>query len=110
MLGAAHLSDLLESYRGSYIKSLAAYNAGGGRVRQWSEKFGDPNRSDIDAIDWVERIPFTETRRYVQKILTTMQVYRARLEGADNALQIVGDLNRGKSARLPTTMTVGSSN
>ena len=110
MLGAAHLSDLLESYSGSYIKSLAAYNAGGGRVREWTEKFGDPNASDVDAIDWVERIPFTETRKYVQKIITTMQVYRARLEGSQNALQIVDDLNRGKSSVAPTSMTVGASN
>jgi soluble lytic murein transglycosylase len=96
MLGAAHLSDLLDKFSGSYVKSLAAYNAGGGRVRQWAEQFGDPNAPDIDTIDWVERIPFTETRQYVKKIITTVQVYRARLEGPDSALRIVNDLNRGK--------------
>jgi len=97
MLGAAHFRDLLDKFSGSYIKSLAAYNAGGGRVRQWAAQFGDPNAPDVDAIDWVERIPFTETRQYVKKIITTVQVYRARLEGPDHALRIVNDLNRGKS-------------
>ncbi len=113
MLGAAHLSDLLGIFSGSYIKSLAAYNAGGGRVREWTEKFGDPNAPGVDSIDWVERIPFTETREYVQKIIMTMQVYRARLEGPDRALRIMADINRGKStkgAEGPSTVTVEASN
>ena len=96
MLGVAHLGDLLASYNGSYIMTLVAYNAGGGRVRDWIEDFGDPRGSTVDAIDWVERIPFTETRNYVKKILTSVQIFRARLNGPEEALQLLDDLNRGR--------------
>ncbi len=94
MLGVAHLRDLLDSYQGSYILSLVAYNAGGGRVKEWIEQAGDPRDPGIDPIDWVERVPFTETRHYIQKILTTVQIFRSRLEGAENALRLIEDLNR----------------
>lgn len=97
MLGAAHLGDLLADYNGSYILTLVAYNAGGGRVRKWTEEFGDPRSKDIDAIDWVERIPFTETRNYVKKILNGVQIFRSRLNGPKDALRLVEDLNRGQS-------------
>jgi len=96
MLGVAHLGDLLASYNGSYIMTLVAYNAGGGRVKNWVKDFGDPRESAVDAIDWVERIPFTETRNYVKKILTSVQIYRARLNDPKEALQLLNDLNRGR--------------
>ena len=96
MLGVAHLGDLLASYNGSYIMTLVAYNAGGGRVKNWVKDFGDPRGSAVDAIDWVERIPFTETRNYVKKILTSVQIYRARLNDPKEALQLLNDLNRGR--------------
>lgn len=94
MLGVAHLSDLIDSYDGSYILTLVAYNAGGGRVTDWTRQFGDPRDPRNDPIDWVERIPFTETREYVQKILTTVQIYRSRIQGPSKALRLVQDLNR----------------
>ena len=99
MLGVAHLGDLLEDYNDSYILTLVAYNAGGGRVRNWTKEFGDPRTADVDAIDWVERIPFTETRNYVKKILTGVQIFRARLQGNSGALRLTEDLNRGKTAQ-----------
>ncbi len=77
--------------------ALAAYNAGGGRVAEWMEIFGDPRDPDVDPIDWIERIPFTETRRYVMKIMESLQLYRSRLNGPDGALQLVQDLNRGRT-------------
>ncbi|ACK49819.1 Lytic transglycosylase catalytic [Methylocella silvestris BL2] len=77
-LGAAHLGDLLAASRGSYILTFAAYNAGGGRVKQWLDAYGDPRKPGVDPIDWVERIPFTETRNYVQRVLENATVYRAR--------------------------------
>jgi len=95
MLGVAHLGDLLADYNGSYILTLVAYNAGGGRVRNWTKEFGDPRAKDVDAIDWVERIPFTETRNYVKKILNSIQIFRSRLNGPKEALRLVEDLNRG---------------
>ncbi len=97
MLGVAHLGDLINSYRGSYILTLVAYNAGGGRVRDWTREFGDPRRPDVDAIDWVERVPFTETRNYIKKVLTGVQIFRARLNGSERALRLWEDLNRGHS-------------
>jgi soluble lytic murein transglycosylase len=95
-LGEAHLRDLIDSYRGSYFLSLAAYNAGGGRVAEWIKLFGDPRNPDVDPVDWIERIPFTETRQYVIKIMETLQLYRSRLAGPKQALQLVQDLNRGR--------------
>jgi soluble lytic murein transglycosylase len=105
-LGEAHLRDLIDSYNGSYFLSLAAYNAGGGRVAQWIKQFGDPRDPSVDPVDWIERIPFTETRQYVIKIMETLQLYRSRLSGPNQALQLLQDLNRGrrlpKSAELAT--------
>jgi peptidoglycan lytic transglycosylase len=105
-LGEAHLSQLIDSYGGSYFLSLAAYNAGGGRVADWIKEFGDPRDPNVDPIDWIERIPFTETRNYVQKIMETLQLYRSRLEGPKDALQLVQDLNRGK--RFPRNAEVSA--
>ena len=96
-MGAAELGDVLESYRGSYILSFVAYNAGRGRVKQWIEKYGDPRDPNVDPIDWVERIPFSETRNYVQRVLENMQVYRAQL-GIGSRLMIEADLRRGAAA------------
>ena len=102
MLGVAHLGDLINSYRGSYILTLVAYNAGGGRVRDWTREFGDPRHPDVDPIDWVERVPFTETRNYIKKIMTGLQIFRARLNGSGPcALQLWDDLNRGHSKVSP---------
>ena len=95
MLGHAHLSDLIREYRGSYILTLCAYNAGGPRVSQWIKAFGDPRSATIDPIDWVERIPFKETRQYVKKILASTQIYRARFENPATAMRLRDDLYRG---------------
>ena len=94
-IGAAELGDALETYRGSYILTFAAYNAGRGRVREWIERYGDPRDPGVDPIDWVERIPFSETRNYVQRILENMQVYRVRFGGSREA-----DDRSGSSPRL----------
>ncbi len=96
-LGAAELGTLIEDYRGSYILTFAAYNAGRGSVKKWLARYGDPRDPSVDAIDWVERIPFSETRNYVQRIMENVQVYRARF-GGGNRLQIDADLRRGVAA------------
>ena len=93
-LGAAELGGLIEDYRGSYIMTFAAYNAGRGSVKKWIERYGDPRDPKVDAVDWVELIPFSETRNYVQRIMENLQVYRARF-GGGTRLQIEADLHRG---------------
>lgn len=93
-LGQAHLGELMEDWRGSYVLAFASYNAGGGNVKKWIDAYGDPRRGDVDVIDWVERIPFTETRNYVQRVMENLQVYRSRLDSR-SALLIDGDLHRG---------------
>jgi soluble lytic murein transglycosylase len=93
-MGAAELSALLVDYRGSYIMTFAGYNAGRGRVQEWVARFGDPRDKRVDPIDWVERIPFSETRNYVQRVMENMQVYRVRF-GASTRATIEADLRRG---------------
>ena len=96
-IGTAELGDRLQDYRGSYILTFCAYNAGPGRVRQWISRYGDPRDADADPIDWVERIPIAETRNYVQRVIENMQVYRAQF-GTGARLMIEADLRRGGAA------------
>ncbi|MCA1438914.1 lytic transglycosylase domain-containing protein [Ensifer sp. IC4062] len=93
-LGAHYLGEQISSFGGSYILTFIAYNAGPGRVPQWLERYGDPRGKPIDdVVDWIERIPFQETRNYVQRVMENYQVYKARLgEPAD----IVSDLRTGR--------------
>ncbi len=85
-MGAAELSALLKEYRGCHIMAFAGYNAGRGRVKEWVSKYGDPRDPKVDAIDWVERIPLSETRNYVQRVAENLQVYRVRFDGAAQAM------------------------
>ena len=93
-MGAAHLNDLLKEWRGSYILTFAAYNAGSPNVKKWIAAYGDPRDPEVDAVDWVERIPFSETRNYVQRVMENLQVYRERLNQR-TAYLIDYDLKRG---------------
>ncbi len=76
MLGATYLRNLIREKSGSIVLALAAYNGGPGNVRKWVDRLGNPDHPDVDAIDWIESIPFHETRNYVQRVIETMQVYR----------------------------------
>jgi soluble lytic murein transglycosylase len=93
-MGAAELSMLLTTYNGSYPLTFAGYNAGRGRVKQWIAAYGDPRDPSVDPVDWVERIPISETRNYVQRIMENLQVYRARF-GGSHSVTIEADLKRG---------------
>lgn len=89
--GAAELRSLLDNYQNNYILTFAGYNAGRGNVAKWIAAYGDPRDPSVDPIDWVERIPFSETRNYVQRVMENAQIYKARF-GSRNTLQIEADL------------------
>jgi soluble lytic murein transglycosylase len=93
MLGSSYLSQMIGNYGGSYVLAIAAYNAGPGRVREWLEGNGDP-RHGVDPVDWIELIPISETRNYVQRVLENTSVYRARLSGGDAQVHLAEDLRR----------------
>jgi len=95
-IGSAYIGDRHDEFGGSYIMTFAGFNAGPGRVRQWVRQFGDPRSKEIDPIDWVERIPFKETRNYVQKVLANVQIYRARLSDGQSEIKTYQDLHRGR--------------
>jgi soluble lytic murein transglycosylase len=79
-MGAAELSALLSEYKGNHIMTFAGYNAGRGRVRDWIKAYGDPRDPKVDPVDWVERIPLSETRNYVQRVIENLAVYRVRFD------------------------------
>ena len=86
-LSTAYLRRLLDRFDDSYVLALAAYNAGPTRARQWMRKFGDPRTMGSDAVDWTERIPFYETRIYVQNVMSNLMVYRARMANTQTIAQ-----------------------
>ncbi|MDO8287901.1 MAG: lytic transglycosylase domain-containing protein [Parvibaculum sp.] len=102
MLGSAHLGDLIEGYDGSYIMSIAAYNAGASRVSEWRGDYGDPRSTIIDPIDWIENIPFSETRNYVQRVIENMEVYRTQLSTTPQKIRISDDIRRNTGAPIST--------
>jgi soluble lytic murein transglycosylase len=95
-LGSAHLADLVDDFGGSYVLAIAAYNAGPTNARNWISDWGDPRSRSVDVVDWIELIPFSETRNYVQRVTENLQVYRHRLAGTPTPIQIERDLQRGR--------------
>lgn len=97
LLGSTYLHGRIGEFSGSYIMAIAGYNAGPNRVRSWIETYGDPRTSAVDPIDWIELIPFSETRNYVQRVLEGTELYRVRLGQAPSNSAILVDLARGGS-------------
>ena len=93
-IGRTYLAGLIDDYNGSYVLAIAGYNAGPRRVMEWIGQYRDPRSKDVDAIDWVESIPLSETRNYVQRVLENLQVYRQRVGGTQMASTIEDDLAR----------------
>ena len=108
-MGAAELSALLKEYGGSHIMTFAGYNAGRGRVREWVKQHGDPRDPNVDAVDWVERIPLAETRNYVQRVMENLQVYRVRFDTGDSVISKLDQphetAQEANSAPLSSTQT-----
>lgn len=96
-VGQAHLADLLSEFNGSYVLAIASYNAGHNNVRKWIGIYGDPREKNVDPVDWLELIPFGETRNYVQRVLESIGIYRNRLTGGDQKLTILADLYRPRT-------------
>jgi soluble lytic murein transglycosylase len=94
-LGQAFLGRQINNFSGSYQMAIAAYNAGPGRPPQWVTFCGDPRGGATDPIDFIECIPFSETRNYVMRVMEGMQVYRARLANGSAPITLTADLKRG---------------
>lgn len=91
-LGSAYLRHLQDEFGENITLVSVGYNAGPGRARSWSERFGDPRRRDIDIVDWIEHIPFRETRNYVMRVAESLPVYRARLTGQTAPIELTREL------------------
>ena len=101
-LGTTYLARMLDRFDGSYLLAAAAYNAGPGRVGQWIEDFGDPRDQGVDAVTWIETIPFSETRNYVMRVLEGLHVYRARLHGRAAPMRLAADIGAGCTHPVPS--------
>jgi len=97
-LGNAYLAELGERFGGNPVLMSIAYNAGPTRAERWSAKLGDPRGRNIDIIDWVEMIPFTETRNYVMRVTESLPIYRARL-GLDPLPKPFSQMLQGSSLK-----------
>ena len=111
-LGSSYLGQMVGTFSGSYPMAIAAYNAGPGRPTQWSAFCGDPRGAATDPIDFIECIPFSETRNYVMRVMEGMQVYRARLNGGTAPITLSQDLKRGAygTGYTPSTPMVETQN
>ncbi len=105
-MGAAEISALLAEYKGNFIMTFAGYNAGRGRVRDWIKAYGDPRDPAVDPVDWAERIPFSETRNYVQRVMENLLVYQHRFGSgspevakSDQAPAVAQELTNAAPAR-----------
>jgi soluble lytic murein transglycosylase len=98
-LGMTEYRGHLDRYGGSLVLAAASYNAGPNNVKKWLATYGDPRSGD--PIDWIEQIPFGETRNYVQRVLENVQVYRARLAGKEAPLKILNDLYAPNPPTMP---------
>ena len=96
-LGSAILAHNLDLFSGNYVLALAAYNAGEARVREWLREYGDPRDPHTNVIDWIEMIPFEETRNYIQRVLELLHIYRERLAGTRLTLELGRDLGAAKN-------------
>jgi soluble lytic murein transglycosylase len=92
-LGASFLAELIARYDGNPVLVSAAYNAGPGRANEWIERFGDPRRAE-DIVDWIEAIPFSETRNYIMRVTESLAIYEAQLTGDLPAIGLAERLTR----------------
>ncbi|MFO1202643.1 MAG: lytic transglycosylase domain-containing protein [Tabrizicola sp.] len=91
-MGSAYLAEMVEKFGPSIALIASGYNAGPRRPERWMAEFGDPRRPDVDVVDWIETIPFAETRTYVMRVAEGVVIYRAKLKGAVGPVRITEEL------------------
>jgi len=89
-LGAAYLAELRDEFGPSLALVAAGYNAGPGRPRRWVSEIGDPRDPQVDFVTWVERVPFAETRNYIMRVAESQVIYRSRLAGSPQPIDLEG--------------------
>jgi soluble lytic murein transglycosylase len=92
-LGSAYLAQLVEEFGPAVALIASGYNAGPGRPRRWVTEFGDPRQDGVDVVDWVETIPYRETRTYVMRVVESLVIYRAKLRGGSNVVNVSAELS-----------------
>lgn len=100
-LGSGYLQGLYREFGNSPVQIAAAYNAGPSRPKRWMKERGDPRRGEIDVIDWIEEIPFSETRNYVMRVTEVLPIYHARLSGKTGPVVFKELLNGNYVAPTP---------
>jgi soluble lytic murein transglycosylase len=93
-IGKAYLAQLIETFGHNYVLVSAAYNAGPSRPDRWMSERGDPRSGEIDVVEWIESIPFTETRNYVMRVMESLPVYRARITGQVQPIRLSEELRQ----------------
>ncbi len=91
-LGTTYLAELIEVFGTNMALVAAGYNAGPSRPIRWMELYGDPRDPNVDPVDWVEHIPFRETRNYVMRVMESLPVYNARLTGVTGPVTLTDAL------------------
>jgi soluble lytic murein transglycosylase len=104
-LGMIEFAGHLNYWNQSLVLAAAGYNAGDTNARRWVAALGDPRNGAVDPLDFIEQIPFSETRNYVQRVLENTEVYRNRLAGKDMPLQVLSDLY---APEAPATVVVSA--
>jgi soluble lytic murein transglycosylase len=108
-LGSSYLGQMVNQFSGSYIMAAAGYNAGPGRPAAWVNMCGDPRAGSTDPLDFIECIPFSETRNYVMRVLENMTVYRAKANGGSAPITLSSDLKRGGYGYSSVAQSVATS-
>ena len=93
-IGKAYLAELIETFGHNYVLVSAAYNAGPSRPIRWMSERGDPRSDEVDVVEWIESIPFRETRNYVMRVMESLPVYRARLTGQVQPIRLSEELRQ----------------
>ncbi|TRD22607.1 lytic transglycosylase domain-containing protein [Palleronia caenipelagi] len=91
-LGTAYLQQLQKRFGSNPVLVSAGYNAGPGRPARWMSQNGDPRDPLVDVVDWIEAIPFDETRNYVMRVAESLPIYRARLSGETSPVMLTKEL------------------